>query len=167
MTPIHWALLPFKRYSEFSGRSPRAEYWWYVLAVVIVGAIIGFIDGFIFHGPIYGSLGPFSLLFVAGTAVPGTAVLVRRLHDTDRSGWWALIRLPEFLIIASGSNYGAVGVAVGQTSGPLFVAEIVAVVAFLCVGLFLFVCAVSEGDGGPNRYGPDPYGPDQLEEVFA
>jgi hypothetical protein len=33
MTPIDWAVRPLKRFADFSGRAPRAEYWWYALAV--------------------------------------------------------------------------------------------------------------------------------------
>ena len=36
-------------------------------------------------------MGLFSGLFVLATLIPTIAVLVRRLHDTDRSGWWVLI----------------------------------------------------------------------------
>jgi uncharacterized membrane protein YhaH (DUF805 family) len=167
MTPVHWALLPFKRYADFTGRSPRAEYWWYLLAMIIAGGVFGFLDGFLLGGPIYGGLGPLGLAFTAATVVPGTALLVRRLHDTEISGWWALIRVPNYLIIATGTGYGALGAAIGRTSGALFVAAILGILAFCLAGFYVFLRVVSEGDGGPNRYGPDPYGPDELEAVFA
>ena len=42
MSPIAWAVRPLKRYADFEGRSPRAEYWWFVLAVLI-GEIVAMI----------------------------------------------------------------------------------------------------------------------------
>ena len=38
-------------------------------------------------------LGLFTLIFALGSTIPAIAVSVRRLHDTDRSGWWFLIQL--------------------------------------------------------------------------
>ena len=32
MSPMDWAMRPLKRYAQFSGRAPRAEYWWFYLA---------------------------------------------------------------------------------------------------------------------------------------
>jgi uncharacterized membrane protein YhaH (DUF805 family) len=167
MTPIDWAVLPFKRYADFSGRSPRAEYWWYLLAVIVVGGLLGFVDGLVLRGPIYGGLGPLGLAFTMTTVVPGTALVVRRLHDTDISGWWALIRVPTIVMIATANSFSTVGATVGRTSGVLFVVEILVFLAWLFAGFFVFLRTVGAGDEGRNRYGPDPYGGNELEEVFA
>jgi len=71
--------LGFQRYATFSGRSSRAEYWWWVLFALIAGAIAGTISE---------TLGG---VFALGTLLPGLAVAARRLHDIDKSGWWQLI----------------------------------------------------------------------------
>ncbi len=77
------------QYATFSGRARRAEYWWFALfsvVVVLVAAIIDVAIGF-----------PLVQLVVSlGLIVPGLAVGVRRLHDTDRSGWWLLLGLVPF-----------------------------------------------------------------------
>ena len=75
----------FGRYVDFSGRSSRSEYWWWVLFVSI-GAIVGLIlDNLIGTSPIL------YVLFELAVVLPGLAVSVRRCHDIDKSGWWILI----------------------------------------------------------------------------
>ena len=77
-------------YANFNGRARRSEYWWFVLFNILVTIVAGIIDtvlqsiiGFGFVGVIVG----------LGLLIPGIAVGARRLHDTDRSGWWLLIGL--------------------------------------------------------------------------
>lgn len=74
----------FSKYATFSGRSSRSAYWWWTLfyVLIIIGASI--VDAAI-KTPIIAGLA--WLAFI----IPNLAVLVRRLHDTDRSGWWVLI----------------------------------------------------------------------------
>ena len=74
----------FENYANFSNRASKAEYWWYVLASILVGFAAGFIDGFF-------GLNIFNALVSLALLIPGLAVSARRLHDTDRSGWWILI----------------------------------------------------------------------------
>ena len=71
-------------YFKFSGRGSLSEYWWFVLAIVVAAVIGVVVDMFIGHR----ILEP---LVTWGTAIPSTAAGVRRLHDTDRSGWWLLV----------------------------------------------------------------------------
>jgi len=75
------------KYVTFTGRSSRAAYWWFYLfgflvmvAALIIDLVLG--TGYIFYG-----LAALALL------LPNLAVLVRRLHDTGRSGWWVPIAL--------------------------------------------------------------------------
>lgn len=83
----------FHKYVDFSGRASRSEYWWWVLFHLLVGiAAIG-LDAILFPrasgSPPY--LGVLSAVVTLALFLPSLAVLVRRLHDTDRSGWWYLI----------------------------------------------------------------------------
>lgn len=80
----------FSKYATFSGRSSRSAYWWWVLfyVLVIIGASI--IDAAI-QVPVFTGLA--WLVFF----IPNLAVLVRRLHDTDHTGWWVLIGLIPLL----------------------------------------------------------------------
>ena len=76
----------WKKYVEFSGRARRKEYWMFVLFNIIASIVAGVIDGLLGTRMI-GSLYSLAVL------LPGLAVCARRLHDTDRSGWWMLIAL--------------------------------------------------------------------------
>ncbi len=44
-----------------------------------------------------GSPGILGILYTVATFIPNLAVTIRRLHDTDRSGWWALVAFVPFL----------------------------------------------------------------------
>ena len=91
---MEWATLPLKRYAEFTGRSRRKEYWMFVLlsiGIYIIASILDRIAGM--NGMIAGTYGPITALVALGLLVPSLAVSVRRLHDSDRSGWWLLLGL--------------------------------------------------------------------------
>lgn len=98
---MQWMLLPYRRYFEFSGRSRRMEYWMFTLFGILVNAAITVVFG----RTAYTSMGSFvwfdtrlnavgdivSGLFALFSLIPSLAVMVRRLHDVDRSGWWLLL----------------------------------------------------------------------------
>lgn len=79
----------FGRYVEFNGRSSRSEYWYWVLFVVMADIVLGMARPHGFYG--WHSGNGLQDLFGLATLLPSIAVAVRRLHDTDRSGWWYLI----------------------------------------------------------------------------
>jgi uncharacterized membrane protein YhaH (DUF805 family) len=87
------------KYATFEGRAARPEYWWWILAMVILFTILGVVDGALIaplmgFEPFQKEAGqPLSLLVSLGLLLPNLALAVRRLHDTDRSGWWLLIGL--------------------------------------------------------------------------
>lgn len=74
------------KYAEFNGRSRRQEYWLFFLFSILVNLAVNIIDAAF-------STGIVSALVGLALIVPYIAVLVRRLHDTDRTGWWALLIL--------------------------------------------------------------------------
>lgn len=80
-----------KKYADFGGRSRRREYWLFTLFNVIVAiglAVVDVTTGMIDKSSGYGLL---SSIYSLAVLVPGLSVSVRRLHDTDHSGWWLLI----------------------------------------------------------------------------
>lgn len=85
---------PLKKYADFQGRARRSEYWLFVLLQIIVIiplAIIGaIVSGGDTDSAIYNIIVIVPLL---AFLVPSIAVTVRRLHDTNRSGWWYFIGL--------------------------------------------------------------------------
>ncbi len=87
------------KYATFSGRAARPEYWWWVLATIILYVTLGIIDGALV-APMMGyesfspeSAQPLSAIASLALLLPNLAVAARRLHDTDRSGWWLLLSL--------------------------------------------------------------------------
>jgi len=91
---MEWMLMPLRRYAEFSGRSRRKEYWMFVLFIFIVAIVLSIVEGIVgLSGSIGGAYGPLTLLFLLAIIIPSLAVGIRRLHDTNRSGWWILISL--------------------------------------------------------------------------
>src|SRR5690348_6348153 len=91
---MDYALMPLRRYAEFSGRSRRKEFWLFELLMLVAGIVIGTVEGIIGINTMVGGVyGPLTSLLALGTIVPSIAVGIRRLHDTDRSGWWMLIAL--------------------------------------------------------------------------
>lgn len=93
----------FAKFVTWQGRASRSEYWFFVLFELIVLAVAAMLDNvlgtsFKFVNPATGmeqSLG-YGYLYMLSALVmllPALAVMVRRLHDTNRSGWWYWIAL--------------------------------------------------------------------------
>lgn len=76
----------YSKYVTFEGRASRSEYWFFVLFHFLI-ALVGFCTLFAGIGIV--------ILAVSGVVnfLPSLAVTVRRLHDTDHSGWWFWIQL--------------------------------------------------------------------------
>lgn len=90
-------LIPWKKYMDFSGRAPRKEFWTFYLVntaiLLVVGGVYG--PGFVHHpmgmGIISSPVSTFLFAFFVLALLPTLAVIVRRLHDTGRRGWWVLL----------------------------------------------------------------------------
>lgn len=115
----------YGKYATFGGRAARSEYWWFVLFNIIVAIIIMAVESMLGLGS--GSMsadgggvsasyagGPLSIIWSLGNLIPSIAVGVRRLHDTDRSGWWLLIGLIPLI----GAIVLIVWFAAKGTTGP-------------------------------------------------
>lgn len=76
-----------KKYSVFSGRASRSEYWWFVLFLVICNVLVP--NSIRFLNP--DLVDVFSGIIYLVLLLPWIAVATRRLHDTGRSGWLQLI----------------------------------------------------------------------------
>jgi uncharacterized membrane protein YhaH (DUF805 family) len=98
MSPLDYMKLPLQRYADFSGRSRRMEYWMFVVGVIGASVVAMLIDNVIGMGQLVaGVYGPLYTLVALGTIVPSLACMVRRLHDQDKSGWFALLVLIPIL----------------------------------------------------------------------
>jgi uncharacterized membrane protein YhaH (DUF805 family) len=83
----------FQNYTNFKGRSSRAEYWWWALFTVVLSILLSSINSSL------GNLGSFV------TFLPSIAVAIRRVHDVDRAGWFILVPLYNlYLVLQSGDS---------------------------------------------------------------
>jgi uncharacterized membrane protein YhaH (DUF805 family) len=100
----------FKKYATFTGRASRSEYWWWTLISGVVSIVLNIImsvagaagataDGLGNTVPGPGAVIGVILLVIWGLAVvvPSLALVVRRLHDVNFSGWMILIGLVPFI----------------------------------------------------------------------
>lgn len=163
---FEWAILPIRKYADFNGRAPRAEYWWYMLAIMLIGVAAELIDGWI-SDPIVGIYGPASLIITVTTFVPGISVMVRRLHDIGRSGWWALLNAGSYTFVVMGFTNVDPEQLVDGLDDSAMIPVLVMVLVWLVSIVVMLIFMVTRGEDGANRYGDDPYGPARLEEVFA
>jgi len=148
MQPLDWALLPFSRYFDFSGRSSRAEYWYFTALMWVVNLLI-LLTQELLGEAVAGVLAIVNVIFGLGTLIPSIAVTVRRLHDINRSGFLAL-------------GYGiGIGVLVTLIPVSMFMGSVVfgiVMIAVLALSIKFLILMVSEGHRGPNPYGSNPYG---------
>ena len=83
-----------ENYCNFEGRAPRSEYWWFTLFLALLEIVTSVLDGFLGTYTVTSSgkmIGFINLIFLLAILLPSIAVAVRRLHDTDRSGWFYLL----------------------------------------------------------------------------
>ena len=90
---MNWYLSALKKYVDFEGRARRKEYWFFVLFYSIFVVLAMLLDIALGTFSVELEIGLLSGCFSLAMLIPGLAVTVRRLHDTDRRGWWLLISL--------------------------------------------------------------------------
>lgn len=181
---MEWMFMPLKRYADFSGRSRRMEFWMWQVGKFLLGMVMWVVMLVIF-GAAFATVGPNNdpaniaalgggllivmLLFMIvglGILIPDLAVSVRRLHDTNRTGWWILAPFGSYVLtfVIAGGAMAALGGSPDAGSGMA-----VAGVALICMVVTLALCITLlvfyflEGTPGPNKYGPDPKGRSAAE----
>jgi len=153
------AFRPLRDMLVFSGRSTRTEVVAYFMLASVANLMTVTIDG----GPAAPLLDAAKFAWGLLWSFPWIALLVRRLHDQDRSGWWALINLAYFLLAAallaqpqmpaSGMSVRFLNWVAHPAATPLSVLLFAVAFALAMVELILFLLA---GTVGANRYGHDP-----------
>lgn len=158
----------FRKYFTFSGRALRSEYWYWALFVIIASIIAQILDSSVlgydgaaldagmeraFSGgaPVtmeeyMSAFGPLAVLVSLGTFIPSFAVLWRRLHDVNKSGWFGF--LPCLILIVTGVAASLTGIMPLMALGG-----IIAILSFI----YLLYLLVTRGTPGANRFGPEPH----------
>ena len=93
-----------KNWKNFSGRASRSEYWWVTLATFIVMTVLMMVMMVVVFGAVAASNGSDTAVGVAlasmygimalvslAAFVPSLSLGIRRLHDTNQSGWMYLL----------------------------------------------------------------------------
>jgi uncharacterized membrane protein YhaH (DUF805 family) len=80
-----------RNYANFSGRATRSEFWWWVLAYLLLMVPLSIADEVLNPGTQLGKMSCVVAIVTLALWLPNLAVTVRRLHDIDRSGWWILL----------------------------------------------------------------------------
>lgn len=149
---MEYMLMPLRRYADFAGRSCRKEFWLFQLFNILVSAVLlaplisalvanalaGRLSEDTSEFDALAGVGPFALLatgiyavYALAIFIPGIALVVRRLHDRDMSGWWY---------------------------AGFVLAGLVPMLGFVS-SIALLVLMLLPGTSGPNRFGPDPRDP--------
>lgn len=170
---MEYMFLPLKRYAEFSGRSRRMEYWMFALFqmllwVLLIGLAFALVGGGIFAaaagdtaglagaGGAMLIIGVLMLVVSLGLLIPSLAVAVRRLHDTNRSGWWLAGYFGLYIVTMVIAGSAGEGSALGLIMSLVLFGYAITLLVFM----FL------DGTPGTNKYGADPKGRVDAE-VFA
>ena len=112
---MKWFVKCMKNYTLFKGRASRTEFWYFMLYWSIFYIIIIAIDKalggnfiniktlpfseFIPLAKLVEEVGLLTLIYRPLTIVPSLAVISRRLHDINKSGWWCLTCVTPLIII--------------------------------------------------------------------
>jgi uncharacterized membrane protein YhaH (DUF805 family) len=139
----------FRKYAVFSGRATRSEYWFFVLFNGIVTIALAVIAaGASLRAPMHHRNVPLMpaqlpiLVYYVVALLPSLAVLVRRLHDTGRSGWWVFGAFLAGVLMAFSNAF------------PSY-ALVFAIPAFL-LSLIILAFTIQDSEHEANRYGPNP-----------
>ena len=133
----------FTNYGNFSGRATRREFLGFALFFGILTVAAHYFD--LRDGeitPVAGGMAVFELTIFLILLLPLITVSARRLHDSDRSGWWLLFLYLPYLAFVAAANEEELVIA---ASGALIVGALV-----------LIILLAVPGNRGLNRYGADP-----------
>ena len=130
---------------DFQSRATRSELWYYYLFAELLTLVAIMVDGLlglsvrsfsilIDSQTIEFNIGPILIISFFLTVIPLTALRIRRLHDTNRSGYWYLAFILVYII-------------------SFFYDRLSLIVFFGYINLVIFWCIKS--DNGQNKYGPE------------
>ena len=149
-------LLAFQKYFQVSGRSRRAEFWWFILFYQIFALVT-----------IILSASPFTVSFIAPIGclvlgIPSITITTRRLHDIGLSGWWQLpFFLGTFLSFVGTLTLLFMGIVTDSDRNPVlnstfFIGS--GLLFLLLIGIILMWIKLLSKDGqqGDNKFGTDP-----------
>lgn len=103
--PVYWFMLALKKYAQFNGRSRRKEFWYSQFVYLTISISVGV--GFAMLGLDLDTVQITQGLINIALLLPLIAVGIRRLHDTNRSGWWLLLPIVNIVFLAQAGTKGS------------------------------------------------------------
>ncbi len=162
---MKYFLYCLKHYADFGGRARRSEFWYFqlfnflieigiYLIVLAIKEVIGIDLGFL------------NSVYSLAVLIPNLAVSARRLHDTNRSGWWQMLSIGTGLItfvlaiifvlplFSYGMNEYAISVCMEQKA--LLILLILSAISYTAACILLLVWYCTNSQQGVNRFGSNP-----------
>ena len=102
---MHWYLTVLKKYAVFSGRARRMEYWMFFLINALIGFALGLVEGMLGIAP-GSNQSMLAIVYELAMVIPGIAVGVRRMHDTNHRGWWLLFPIVNLVLAVRAGERG-------------------------------------------------------------
>ena len=135
----------FKKYFVFKGRAKRSEYWWFFLFLILASFASQLLDVVVLGQSFWINYGPINTIVNLILIIPILSAGARRLHDTNKSGWWQLLGLIGLAI----SYYQKDMLTKGLITSSYFI------LSFLALGTYilLIVWLASKGDKKKNKFG--------------
>lgn len=156
------------KFATFSGRASRSEYWWFLLAVVLASVILSIVDSMLF-GTTENSGQPLTGIFQLIMFVPLLAAAWRRLQDSGRPGWYALLPMLFSLVFLVVTLFGIFAVSVVVEGGDPAGDEARGVLSMIGLSGLMTMGAIQiavtilmlwwltrPSEPGTNAYGPAP-----------
>ncbi len=102
---MNWYLKVLKQYAVFNGRARRKEYWMFFLFNLLISIALGFMEGLLGIAR-NNDQSVLSNIYSLAVLIPSIAVGIRRMHDTNRSGWWLLLPIVNLIFLAQDGQAG-------------------------------------------------------------
>lgn len=153
---MKWWLTCIRKYVTFEGRARRKEYWMFTLFNVVFVVVTMLLDILLFGATPDNPTSPRYLTTLYGLFVflPTLTVVVRRLHDIGRSGWWLAGYYGVAFVCTILMMIGSVLMLGGKGSGMALTGGGFAVLMITAVWMIVWMCFDSQA--GENKYGPQP-----------
>ncbi len=151
---MKWYIKVLNQYFDFKGRARRKEFWMFFLfnsIFLIIATILDNVLGILVINFTKKSFGPLYLIYYLVTLIPYLAVIVRRLHDVGKSGWFLLL---PFIFFILGFLF------------KIYLIDIIAVIIFvIAVILYIWIwyLLLKNSQPGTNKWGPNPKEITELE----
>ena len=135
----------FKKYFVFNGRAKRSEYWWFFLFLILASFASQLLDVVVLGQSFWVNYGPINTIVNLILIIPILSAGARRLHDTNKSGWWQLL--------------GLIGLAIAYYQKDMLTKGLITssyfILSFLALGTYilLIVWLASKGDKKKNKFG--------------